>query len=117
MGFKGNILNFIKSYLEDKYQSVHIGDFHSDYKKVKFGVPQGSILGPILFILFINDLLKIQCDFMTLFADDAVFGLKHRNFNDLIGRLNSFIGLLSSWLLNNNLFPNIQKNAPYTIFF
>ena len=72
MMFRGNILNFLKNYLEDKYQSVHIGEFHSDYKKVKFDVQQGSILGPILFI---NDLLKIQCDFISLFADDAVFGL------------------------------------------
>ena len=111
MGFRGKVQSFLRSYLDDRYQSVSVGEFCSDYKKVKFGVPQGSILGPILFILFINDLLKIRCDFVSLFADDAVFGIKDKNFVNLITRLQSFINTLSNWLINNKLFPNTQKTS------
>ena len=111
MGFRGKILKFLESYLEDRYQAVCVGDFNSEYLKVKNGVPQGSILGPILFNLFINNIFNLECDFITLFADDAVFGFCDKNFNNLMTRLQSFVDVLSAWLFSNCLFPNTTKTS------
>ena len=111
MGFRGNILQFLESYLSERYQSVNIGNLNSEFLKVKHGVPQGSILGPILFILFINDVFGLDCDFITLFADDAVFGLKGKKFDALMIKLQIFINSLSSWLSLNNLVPNTEKTS------
>ncbi len=60
-GIKGTTLKFIKSYLSDRKQKVVIGDQESSKKEVKYGVPQGSVLGPILFQIYmspIGDLIK-----------------------------------------------------------
>ena len=74
--FRGNVHSFLKSYLSNRYQYVHINNYNSTLKNIKFGVPQGSVLGPILFLLYINDIIKLQFDFVSLFADDTVLGLK-----------------------------------------
>ena len=117
MGFRGKILKFLESYLEDRYQAVCVGDFNSEYLKVKNGVPQGSILGPILFNLFINNIFNLECDFITLFADDAVFGFCDKNFNNLMTRLQSFVDVLSAWLFSNCLFPNTTKTSLMLFYF
>ena len=77
IGITGNVLNWNKSFLRDRTQCVQVDGVKSFWKLVLSGIPQGSVLGPILFICFINDLpLKIKHNICKLFADDCkLFGI------------------------------------------
>ena len=71
-GIRGTALKWFQSYLNDRMQCTEIGNTQSDLKYVKCGVPQGSILGPLLFLLYINDIVLSSNTFkFTLFADDT----------------------------------------------
>ena len=75
-GIKGDLLLWIKNFLHDRQQRVTIGDSSSDWTPVSSGIPQGSVLGPILFLIYINDLPgAIDCC-IKFFADDAKLYLK-----------------------------------------
>ena len=71
-GIRGTALQWLSSYLSDRKQYVNVNDVNSDMLDVRCGVPQGSILGPTLFILYINDLHNVSklLEFI-LFADDT----------------------------------------------
>ena len=72
-GFRGHCHNYLKSYFNNRMQYVYINGFKSDTMAVTNGVPQGSILGPLCFNLFINDLPSAVDAHTVLFADDAAF--------------------------------------------
>lgn len=73
-GFRGKLLNLIKSYPSDRTQFVNPNGICSGLSIINFGVPQGSILGPLLFILFLNDLPQYNFNSLLLiYADDTVF--------------------------------------------
>ena len=79
-GFAGTFLNLIESYLSDRFQCVEFHTIKSKLQQVSIGVPQGSILGPLLFILYINDLPNVCKQASTLlYADDtAIFSSNQR---------------------------------------
>ena len=109
-GFRGNILRLLESYLSNRKQFVDMDGTTSDTQNVTKGVPQGSVLGPILFLLYINDLNYIMEALQKiLFADDTVlFGIF-----DSMGLastyLNICLGILYQWLCTNKLKLNISK--------
>ena len=70
-GISGNLLEFIKHYLQNRHQRVILNGTKSDWKKIYAGVPQGSVLGPLLFLVYINDLTDNISSQMRLFADDS----------------------------------------------
>lgn len=74
-GITGVVLNWFKSYLENRTQRVKFNGSLSEPIAVKLGVPQGSVLGPLLFLLYINDLTRVVCRSceIRLFADDAQY--------------------------------------------
>ena len=72
-GISGNLLNWFVSYLENRRQCVVISGVQSEWNFISAGVPQGSILGPLLFLLYINDIVNEIGSNICLFADDASF--------------------------------------------
>ena len=79
-GIRGNILNWFKSYLTNRKQYVYWQDTNSEIETVSCGVPQGSILGPLLFILYVNDLPNVSNKCVPiLFADDTTILFEANN--------------------------------------
>jgi hypothetical protein len=82
-GIRGSVMELIRSYLSERYQCVKIGNELSKRMLVKVGVPQGTILGPLLFILYINDIFKVVPDgSLVSYADDTAVLCSGKNWND-----------------------------------
>ena len=100
----GRLLKFLRSYLSGREQCVLVDSCKSDIKPVLSGVPQGSILGPILFVLFINDLpvgLNSSTN-LVLYADDTKIWRSIKSYNDYCS-LQDDICLLNSWAISNKM--------------
>ena len=108
-GFRGHINDFLCSYLTDRKQYVDVNGLNSELMSVDFGVPQGSVLGPQLFNIFINDFTLINSAKKILFADDSIFYVTDPDFDTCIFKLNMVLNDINSWLHNNRLTPNLLK--------
>jgi hypothetical protein len=120
-GITGRANNLIKAYLSDRYQRVLIKNKYSkncfsDWENVKQGVPKGSILGPLFFLLYINDLAGIINDISkpTTFADDTNIIYTHYNLTDFKDEINIVIEKISKWFQTNSLILNFNKNQLHT---
>ena len=109
-GIRGKLFNWLKSYLENRNQYVHYNGYDSDKKVVTHGVPQGSILGPLLFILYINDFSRSSdLLFSILFADDTSVFIEGTNYDQVIDIVNNELERINIWLKANKLTVNIKK--------
>ena len=120
-GIRGVELKWIRSYLENRYQAVKIKDqngntIYSDYKEVTCGVPQGSVLGPLFFIVYINDINScLKHNKSILFADDTNIYNSNKCIEDLCININDDMLDLNSWFNANMLSLNLSKTH-YMIF-
>ena len=109
-GFRGNCCAYLKSYFTNRNQYVYLNGEKSDMKNISYGVPQGSILGPLCFSLFIND-LPLAVDVETvLFADDAAFIIKAVSLQELYSKINKLFADLMAYLNSNRLVANSSKS-------
>ena len=115
-GIRGVALQWFTDYLKNRNQYVSLDDAKSRSQPVTFGVPQGSILGPILFILYINDMAQcIKKGHLILFADDTNMLISDKNYDVLIQNVNIELENLSLWFKANKLTLNAKKTS-YMMF-
>ena len=109
-GIRGKALEWFRSYLKDRKQFVCINNEKSSLRSVDCGVPQGSILGPLLFIIYINDFPKSSNVLsFILFADDSNLFFSHSNPHTLVDVMNIELNKIMQWLRANRLSLNLQK--------
>ena len=115
-GIRGIALDLFKSYLSDRKQYVQIDKCKSQTLPITCGVPQGSVLGPLFFILFINDLHKCCPDGKTrLFADDTTIFFHSNSAEDIKSKCKLIMTQLTKWFNANKLTLNSEKSS-FTIF-
>ena len=109
-GIRGNVLNWFSSYLRNRKQNVIYNNHESDYKEIKCGVTQSSILGPLLFLVYINDLTNVSKIFNSiLFADDTSLFHTGKTPDNIVKEINNEIPYIISWFNANELFLNLGK--------
>ena len=110
-GIRGSMLKWMESYLTDRSQYVVIDGKVSQTRGIKCGVPQGSILGPLLFIISVNDICNVSpMLFKILYADDTCVLISGNHLNNLIDRLNTELISLNNWFKANKLSLNTKKS-------
>ncbi len=115
-GVRGTPLKLLESYLTNRKQSVYCNKKSSQLKVIHTGVPQGSILGPLLFLTYINDISNASEKFnYVLFADDTNLLLHDDNLNNLHTALNTELEKISKWVSANKLKVNVTKTN-YILF-
>lgn len=116
-GFSHKAYAILESYLKDRYQFVELDGHRSDVLLIRTGVPQGSILGPILFNFFIDDLFKIPLiGQIQLYADDATISYGVQSFDELQRSMTSDLKLIKKWMGQNKLSINFNKTN-FLIFY
>ena len=104
-GIHGSLLDWISDFLTDRRQRVRVGSTFSSDKPVLSGIPQGSILGPVLFTIFINDLPEVISNTCKIFADDTKIYGDSENHSSIQRDLNNVQDWSNKW----NLYFNVQK--------
>jgi hypothetical protein len=110
MELKKTELKWFESYLHDRSQIVYHNNVRSKNRKINIGVPQGTILGPVLFLLYINDLSNcVQNAQINIFADDVVVYSSHKCINKLNENLQSTLEDVFRWYTRNKLSLSLEK--------
>ena len=117
-GIHGKLYKILENYLSNRQQRVVLNGQHSDWRNVLAGVPQGSVLGPLLFLVYINDLPDSLRSTTKLFADDtSLFSIVYnvqRSFEDLSNDLCAIEKWAYQWKMSFN--PDVRKQATEVVF-
>jgi hypothetical protein len=111
-GLRGKIYNILNCYLTDRRACVKINDSISNKLNILQGVPQGSVLGPLLFLLFINDIEScVTFSNIVLFADDIFMMSMNYDHNDLLNNIQYDFDKINEWLINNDVYISDKKTV------
>ena len=115
-GIRGSAHNWFHSYLHNRTRQVECVGVLSSTKSILSGVPQGSILGPLLFLMYVNDLpTSLNGGQALMFADDTTLLFSSRSYDSLFNMANSNLENVQEWLIANKLFLNVAKTK-YIVF-
>ena len=116
MGFSNDVNKWFESYLSKRMFSVHIEKHFSDKALISCGVPQGSILGPLLFLLYVNMLQAVNCD-LLLYADDTGLIFQHKDINIIEQQLNRNFSNICNWFVDNKFSIHFSEDKTKPILF
>ena len=109
-GVRGQTLRILESYLSGRSQYVCYGGYESERGSVDCGVPQGSVLGPLFFLLYVNDMAKVSEELeLVLFADDTNIFAKSEEPGEMVRKVNKGMNELDMWFKCNMLTLNLKK--------
>lgn len=112
VGIRGVASTLIQNYLTDRQQKTQINQIKSDKLNINCGLPQGTVLAPLLFNVYINDLLLLIISGTTRsFADDTSYTLSAKNRVELYNKANADFIIITKWLQNNLLSLNLSKTT------
>ena len=114
-GIKGAAYNFFASFLTNRFQFVSISNVKSNFMPFTCGVPQGSVLSPLLFTLYINDISNCTTSKPRLFAGDTCLMMNNRNLSQLNSNIDEEITTVNNWIIANKLTLNIAKSSGFLI--
>ena len=117
-GFRASVIKWFESYLSNRKFLVCIDNVFSEAGTLKYGVPQGSILGPLLFLLYVNDLPQLLSDAGSyLYADDNCIFYQHEDVENIENVLNKEFSSLCQWFIDNKLSIHFGENKTKSIVF
>ena len=117
MGFSNGVTKWFECYLSKRIFSVHVEKSFSDKPIIISGVPQGSILGPPLFLLYVNDMVQaVNCD-LLLYADDTGLIFQHKEINIIEHELNRIFSNICDWFVDNKLSIHFGEDKTKSILF
>jgi hypothetical protein len=104
------------SYLNDRKQFIEMNSLSSTMLTIKSGIPQGSLIGPILFNFYVNDLFRLSLHgTLQMYADDTVLTYHHTCYQRMFEMMNEDLVIIDNWLLRNSLTINVKKTE-YIVF-
>ena len=117
IGFSKHSVNWFRSYLTNRTFLVILGNVFSQPACVSSGVPQGSILGPLLFLIYINDMSQaVKCN-LFLYADDTCLVCQHKDINEIEKQLNKDFESSCGWFVDNKLSIHFGDDKTKSIYF
>ena len=117
LGFAGKTIAWYTSYLTNRSFIVNVGKEFSSPDKLSCGVPQGSILGPLLFLLYVNDMPQAVNSELLLYADDTCLIYMGKNIQKIEEQLNSDFTSLCEWFIDNKLSVHFGEEKTKSILF
>ena len=117
LGFAESTIRWYKSYLTNRYFIVNVGNDFSSPGKLLCGVPQGSILGPLLFLLYVNDMPQAVNSDLLLYADDTCLIYTGKDINTIEEQLNTDFSSLCDWFVDNKLSVHFGEEKTKSILF
>lgn len=111
IGIRGNVYNWFNNYLTNRYQFVYTNNKSSSFKKITCGVPQGSVLAPSLFLIYINSICSLNLKgIIRLFADDTTIFYHAKNLTEINNNMVNDLNIIQDWLKFNKLSLNTSKS-------
>ena len=117
IGFLEKVISWFETYLSGRTIKVNIDKKFLDPGNPTCGIPKGFILGPLLFLLYVNDMPQVvKCD-LFLYADDTCLTFQHENVKEIENQLNSNFSSLCHWIIDNKFSIHLGKDKTKSIFY